>query len=73
MIPQADAACNTTDNRLVGRNKYVINTMSAPPASAWLPILLRYQPVDRRRPFRQAALTSSASAYIALLLMLLTP
>ncbi|KAI2501343.1 hypothetical protein MHU86_13141 [Fragilaria crotonensis] len=46
--PQAGIACNT-DNRLVRRNEHVVNTKFAPLASTWLPILLRYQPVDRGR------------------------
>jgi hypothetical protein len=58
ITPQAGAARNT-DNRLVGRNEHVVNTMSAPLALTWLPILLRYQPVDRGRPFHQTALTRS--------------
>jgi hypothetical protein len=72
VTPQAGAACNT-DNRLVGRNEHVVNTKFALLAPTWLPILLRYQPVDRGRPFHQAALTSSTVLGASCsLLMLLT-
>jgi hypothetical protein len=56
---QAGATRNT-DNRLVGRNEHVVNNMFAPLALTWLPILLRYQPVDRGRPFHQTVLMRSA-------------
>jgi hypothetical protein len=63
---KGDTVTLRTDNRLVDRNDHIVNTIPVPLASFWRPILLRYQPVDRARPSRKAALMRPTSAHIAL-------
>jgi hypothetical protein len=48
ITPQT-VATRKTDNRSVGRSEHTVDPMPAPLASISLPILLRYQPVDRGR------------------------
>lgn len=62
---QAGAARNT-DKRSVRRIEHVVNTMPAPLASIWLPVLLKYQPIDRGRHFCQVALMRPTSVRLAL-------
>ncbi len=57
---QASATC-LIDNDSADRNEHFVSAMPAALVSKWLPILLRYQPVDRGRHLLQAMLFAPLS------------